>query len=39
MLRQLERGVQNVAIAKSEVLPLTALFFRKFNLNIRTPYK
>ena len=27
MLRQLERGVQNVAIAKSEVLPLTALFF------------
>ena len=35
MLRQIERGVQNEAIAKNEVLPVTTLFFLKIFLQFK----
>ena len=39
ILRQIEWGVQDRPITKNGVLPVTALFFRKFCFNLRTSYK
>ena len=39
MLRQIEWWVQNASITKNGVLPVTALFFRKFCFSLRTSYK
>ena len=39
ILRQIEKGVQNVPIIKNGPLPLTPSLFFLFNLSIRTSYK
>ena len=39
MLRQIEWWVQNWPITKNGILPVTALFFRKFCFSLRTFYK
>ena len=38
-LRQIKQGVQNGPTTKVGVLPLTTLFFGKFNLSIRISFK
>ena len=39
MLRQIEWGVQNGPMTRNGVLPLTTLFFSKFDFSIRISYK
>ena len=39
LLRQVEWGVQNGHITKNGVLPVTALFFRKFYFSLRTSHE